>query len=187
MADRYPIVFEASANVGRPSAGPEPWPSAGSGPWPWPWLLANGPSTGGWNQKFTVEIEALAGQECHEFVLAQVKSWPETKTEWDMRCVTVFGHKICTKVPVLYHRSCTLEIVVDVCYPTGFLQDVEACVTGAAMASAIAAVISGGSAAAGTFKAALEACLLAKGAKWANEVTVNVPGPKTVCGPWHPV
>jgi hypothetical protein len=177
MGNGYPIVFEPSASVERPSAAPVPWP--------WPWLVGSGPSTSG--QTFTVELEALAGQECHEFTLAQIKGWPETKTEWDMRCVKVFGHKICTKVPVLYHRSCTLEIVVNICFPTGCFQDVEACVTGAGMASAVAAVISGGSAAVGTFKAALEACLLAKGAKWANEVAVNVPGPKTNCGPWHPV
>lgn len=191
MADNYPLVFDQSASTGVKSSLPLPWP------FPWSVGSSRGVSTAadGGDLPFpfavhgltTVGLEALAGQECHEFVLATIRGWPETKVELDERCVKVFGRKICTKVPVLYHRACTLEVVVEVCYPAGFLKEVETCVTGAALASAVAAVISSGSAAAGTFKAALEACLLAKGAKWANEVTVNVPAPKTVCEAWHPV
>jgi hypothetical protein len=172
---QYPLVFEPSDNK-RSKA---PTQEEGPVPWPWPWEVKQ--------PAFSVELETLAGQECHEFVLARIRGWPETKTEFDMRCIRVFGHKICTKVPVIYHRSCTLEVVVVVCYPTGYLNDVTTCITGAGMAAAVAAVISGGSAAAGTFKAALEACLLAKGAKWANQISVNVPPPKTECGPWHPI
>jgi hypothetical protein len=133
---------------------------------------------------FTVELVAGANQECHRFHLAEITGWPEVKTEWKLQCVTIFGHKVCTNVPVVYHRSCTLYVFVDVCYPRGGLNDIQTCVTGAALAGAVAAVISGGAAAAPAFKAALEACLLARGVKWANEISVNA-GTASECGPWH--
>ena len=195
MSNDYPLVFDSSASTGVKSSLPLPWP--------FPWSV--GPSIGAGHigglavhggelpypfavhALSTVEFEVMAGKESHDFVLASIKGWPETKVEWDERCVKVFGRKICTKVPVLYHRNCTLEVVVRVYYPTGFLNDIENCITGSALAAAVAAVITSGSAAAGTFQAALEACLLAKGAKWADQVAVEVPPPKTDCGPWHPV
>jgi hypothetical protein len=133
---------------------------------------------------FTVELVPGANEECHRFHLAEIKGWPEVKTEWKLQCVTIFGHKVCTKVPVVYHRTCTLYVFVDVCYPKGGLNDIETCVTGAGLAAAVAAVISGGAAAAPAFKAALEACLLAKGVKWANSISVNA-GTASECGLWH--
>jgi hypothetical protein len=123
-------------------------------------------------------------EECHKFKLAETKI-PDTHIENEMQCVTVFGHKICTKVPVLYYRTCTVTLSIIVCYPLGGLADVESCVTSAALAGAMAAIISGGAAGVPTFKEALEACLLAKGVKWANDVRVSF-DKSSVCDGWHP-
>jgi hypothetical protein len=165
MKGAYPIQFEAESDKSR---GPKDERSD---------LQLGLP-------RFTVELEAGPGVECHRFHLAEIKGWPEVKTEWKLQCVTIFGHKVCTNVPVFYHRTCTLFVFVDVCYPKGGLNDVQTCILGAAMAAAVAAVISGGAAAAPAFKAALEACLLAKGIKWASSITVNA-GTASECGPWH--
>ncbi|TPI13075.1 hypothetical protein FJW06_15620 [Mesorhizobium sp. B4-1-3] len=133
---------------------------------------------------FHIEVEAKSGQECHRFKLVTIGNWPEVKTEFRLKCVKIFGKKICTKVPVIYNRTCTKYAFVDVCYPTGELKEVQDCVVSAALAAAIAAVVTSGSAAGPTFKAALEACLLAKGAKWADQITVNA-GWDSECGAWH--
>ncbi|RTL73090.1 MAG: hypothetical protein EKK41_01340 [Hyphomicrobiales bacterium] len=136
--------------------------------------------------EFKIHLLPKAGHECHRFRLAEIRGWPETKVEMEQQCVTIFGHRICTDIPRLYHRSCTLYAYVDVCYPAGGLNDVETCILGAALAGAVAAVISGGAAAGPAFKSALEACLLAKGVAWASDITVNA-GSDTDCVPWHPV
>jgi len=164
----YPLQFE----IGRTKAGPddEPRPPEHHGP----------------KLNFTISLEPQTGQECHRFRLAEIKGWPETKVVMEQKCVTVFGHRMCTDVPRLYHRSCVLYVYVEVCYPTGMLNEVTQCVTSAALAGAVAAVISGGAAVAGAFKVALEACLLAKGQKWADKISVGA-GTDSDCGPWHPV
>lgn len=160
----YPIVFAPSGDKAAP-------------------IQPDAPSR---RPDFKIHLLPKAGHECHRFRLAEIRGWPETKMEMEQQCVTVFGHRICTDIPRFYHRSCTLYAYVDVCYPSGVLSDIETCIAGAGLASAVAAVISGGAAAGPAFEAALKACLLAKGATWANEITVSA-GSDTDCGPWHPV
>ncbi len=135
-------------------------------------------------QQFYIQVEAKSGQECHRFRLVTIGNWPEVKTDFKLQCVKIFGKKICTKVPVIFNRTCTKYAYADVCYPTGELQEVEDCMVGSALAAAISAVVSSGAAAGPTFKAALEACLLAKGATWADQITVNA-GWDSECGAWH--
>jgi hypothetical protein len=176
MTETYPIIFDAaSERKDLTDAAVRDEQMSTLSPWPFPWSV--GPEV-------SIELVPASGQECHRFRLAEVKNWPEVKTTWELKCVHVFGKRICTKVPVIYHRTCTKFAYVDVCYPAGALNDISSCVTGAALASAVASVISDGSAAAGTFKAALEACLLAKGASWADQVSV-APNWGSECGPWH--
>jgi hypothetical protein len=138
--------------------------------------------------KFRIESLAKGGQECKEFRLAEIGGWPETKTEMETQCVDLgwpIG-RICTDIPRIYHRSCTKFVYVNVCYPTGMLADVEDCVKGAALASAVAAVIASPEAAAPVFEVALKGCLAAKGATWADQVSVSA-GWSSACGDWHPV
>jgi hypothetical protein len=110
MAQEYPLVFDATP-TGAEISDLQLEPPAPV-PWPWPW--SKGPEV-------SIEVIPDAGQECHRFRLAEIRNWPEVKTTWELKCVTVFGKKICTKVPVVYHRTCTKFAYVDVCYPAGAL------------------------------------------------------------------
>ncbi|MFT3974424.1 MAG: hypothetical protein QM699_13530 [Amaricoccus sp.] len=171
---KYPLEFEEDSNENLEALESDISPYVA--PWPFPWACPH--------PQFFVDELDTHGKECHRFNLAQIKNWPEVKTDFKLKCVKVFGKRICTKVPVVYHRTCTKYAFVNICYPTGGLQDVTDCVVGAGLASAVAAVVSGGSAAAGTFKAALETCLIAKEVAWADQVTVTA-GWDSKCGPWH--
>ena len=138
--------------------------------------------------KFRIQNLAMAGQECKEFRLAEIGNWPETKTDMETQCID-FGWpigRVCTDVPRIYLRTCTKYVYVNVCYPSGMLADVEDCVRGAALASAVAAIIASPEAAAPAFEVALKGCLAAKGAAWADQVSASS-GWKSDCGDWHPV
>ncbi|KQV58708.1 MULTISPECIES: hypothetical protein [unclassified Caulobacter] len=130
----------------------------------------------------TYDIEPRTDEEAHVWHLAKISGWPEAKTVWKVKCHL----GICTKVPVLYRRSCTKFAYAKVIYPTGQMSAVNECVVGAGLAAAVAAVISGGAAASATFEAALQACLEAKGYEWARSVRVSA-GWDSQCGDWHPV
>lgn len=137
--------------------------------------------------RFRVSLVARAGQETRRFRLAEVGGWPETKVVMEQACVDLpFGGRICTDVPRLYTRTCTKLIYVDVTYPAGAVADIEDCVRGAAVAAAIAAIVSSGGAGAAAFEAALKGCLAAKGAAWADQVSATA-GIDSECGEWHPV
>jgi hypothetical protein len=135
------------------------------------------------------QVQAAAGQQTSRIILATLNGIPEVKTEWEMKCKTIFGHKICINVPVFYHRTCHVVVYADVHYPANAganaLHDLTQCITGAGMAAAIAAVLSGGSAAASVFTAALKSCLQAKGIAWAQQISVSV-GATSQCGGWSP-
>ena len=138
--------------------------------------------------KFTFQLIAKAGQECKEYKLAEISGWPEAKTEMEQACVELpwpIG-RVCTDLPRIYTRICTKYVYVNVCYPVGMWGDVEDCIKGAALASAISAVISSPASAGPTFQVVLQGCLTAKGAAWANEVTITA-GSGSSCGDWHPV
>ncbi len=176
----YPIVFgitgttKASKNEG-----------GDGGPFPHDRLV--GGDGGHFPDKkafFTVGLMLRSDMESHRFYLAEVKGWPETKTGWKEECRKVFGRKVCTKIPVVQVRKCKLSVFVDVGYPAGELETVKGCVESAALAAAVAAIISSGSAAVPSFKAALEACLVAKAIKWASGITV-ASGTDSQCGDWH--
>ena len=124
---------------------------------------------------------ARAGSETKVYKLATIGNWPEFKTEWKVRCK--FG--ICTKVPVAYRRHCTKFAYVKVTYPTGQEDEIKDCIAGSALASAVAAVISGGAAGAAVFERALQLCLEVKGYDWANGVRVGA-GWDSECGKWTP-
>lgn len=127
-------------------------------------------------------------QECHDYRLAEISGWPETKTTMETRCVDLGWPvgRICTDVPQIWNRTCIKFIYVRICHPTaeGVWADIEACIIGGALAGAIAAVISSPAASGPAFEVALKACLAAKGATWVDQVTVTA-DTGSECGEWH--
>ena len=86
MAQEYPLVFDATP-TGAEISDLQLEPPAPV-PWPWPW--SKGPEV-------SIEVIPDAGQECHRFRLAEIRNWPEVKTTWELKCVTVFGKKSALK------------------------------------------------------------------------------------------
>jgi hypothetical protein len=143
-----------------------------------------------WGVSVRRTLPESAGKGKHRFIVAVISHWPETKTVMEQACTDLpwpIGH-VCTDLPRIYLRDCELQVYIDVSYPdvAGALNDIEACVSSAALAGAIAAVIASPSAGAAVFEAALEGCLLAKGKEWASQVSASA-GTASSCGDWHPV
>lgn len=137
-----------------------------------------------------MEVELLGiGLEAggHEFVLASIHGWPETKTDFEVKCIRVFGKKICTKVPVVYHRTSKLEVIAEISHPDWdtIRGDIEDCVRQAAAAGVAAGALSGNIAAAlAAFEGYLKTCLATKGVRRLGELQVGLNTRKTA-GPWH--
>jgi hypothetical protein len=55
---------------------------------------------------------SAADQVSGELVVASVKGVPEAKTVMEKQCKKVFGKKVCVKVPVLYRRTSTVQLVL---------------------------------------------------------------------------
>ena len=136
----------------------------------------------------TAAAAAASPQECKEWVIAEIGSWPEGKGTTEQSCVDLgwpIG-RVCAELPRLWQRTCTKYVGVDVCYPSGVWSDVEECLKGAAVAAVVAAVIASPEASGPTFEVALKGCLAAKGAAWADQVTAT-PSWRSKCGDWHPI
>ena len=84
-----------------------------------------------------------AGTSCHDFDLLKIRGWPETKVVMERQCKTIFGHKICTDIPVLYARSCELHVTASICHPElpQILGDVQECLKQAAITGVIVGLI----------------------------------------------
>jgi hypothetical protein len=170
MAIEFPIRIEREAGTKSfdPSSIPDSFPSNQNFP------------------QFKLTPGTKTGQECKQYRLAEIGGWPEQKGAMETRCVDAgwpIG-RLCADVPVIYNRTCTKFVYVSVCYPTGMWADVEECIKGAALASAVAAVISSPGSAGPAFELALKGCLAAKGVAWADQVSVTA-GADSECGDWH--
>ncbi len=123
-----------------------------------------------------------------DFVLLQIEGWPEVETVMELKCVTLFQKTMCTNVPVVYHRTSTLQLIAAITYPTTILSDIQAAVNGAIAAGVIAGGITlaetsetGGAAATAalaaataTFKQWLIVSLTAIGAAGVSKVEVGL-------------
>ena len=117
-------------------------------------------------------------KKCYEMVVLSAKVWPEVKTEYPIKCVlSVFGKcRIKTKVPVAYKRISRLELVVRVCVPTedDIKDAIEECIKGAVLAGVITSLSAGTVAATATaLKVYLQGCLVAKGIKAEDDISVD--------------
>lgn len=130
-----------------------------------------------------------AGEACHRFTLLKLNGWPEVKTEFENKCVTLFGKRVCTKLPVVYRRSCELVIEAEVCWPgqAEIVAAVEDCARQALAAGGLAGLLAGNLAAAtAAFETYLRGCLAAKGVAASGGVRVGLRR-RNHCGPWKPV
>lgn len=134
-------------------------------------------------------VERLAtATACHDFDLLKIKGWPEFKTVMELQCVTIFGKRICTDVPVIYMRDCEMHVVAKICHPVlgEILGDVENCLKQAAAAGVIVGLITLSPAAAGAaLTGYLKACLLAKGVTRASEISAEVDPQSKSCSDWR--
>lgn len=131
-----------------------------------------------------------SGQECDEFLLASVP-FPETKTEWEVRCVLKdpFSGKcvVKTKVPIVYTRTSKTRLIARICYPSG--KAVEAhlkdCVTQAIVAGVAVGVVTSGNlaAAAAALKSYLITCLKVKVGEAIDDLSVDIRREK-ITGEW---
>lgn len=136
-------------------------------------------------------LALMDGDQYFDFTLLSIGGWPETKTEWEIKCIVKIGGKcrVRTKVPVVYHRTSTLKFIATVCIPTedNIRGAVEDCVRQAIAAGVITGIATGSvSAAAAALTAYLKTCLAAKGVAAANRVSVHIHEDKVV-GPWKRV
>lgn len=173
MSNEYPVRFTLSASTS--SKGPKD-------------AAVSNQATSEVNPKFKITPLTKSGQECSEFRLAEIEGWPETKAEMEQACVDLpFGlGRACTDLPRIYTRKCTKYVYLKVCHPSGMLSDVEECVKGAALAGAMAAIISSPASAVPAFEVALKGCLAAKGAGWSDQISASA-GWDSSCGDWSPV
>jgi hypothetical protein len=134
------------------------------------------------------EIEAIpeSGEQCHRFRLAKIGNIPQVKTEWENKCVRILGRRICTKVPVLYRRTCTMVVEAEVCWPgdKDIIGAIEDCAKQALAAGVLAGLLTGNLAAAtATFTQYLKSCLTSKGIAAASRIRAGLRH-HNQCPPW---
>lgn len=132
--------------------------------------------------------KAAPANTCRDFDLLKIKGWPETKTVMELRCVKVFGKKICTKVPVIYTRECELKVVARICHPQlqDILGDVQSCLKQAVIAGVIGGLVADDAqVASATLTGYLKACLLSKIGQRASQITAQVSPHSSSCSNWH--
>lgn len=139
-------------------------------------------------------IEELLGERAKltpvpggEFILASIRGFPETKTEMVMRCVKLFGRKMCTKFPKIYRRSSHLEIIGQVQTPRWekIKGDIQVCAKGAITAGVAAGAVTGAiPAAAAAFEGYMKTCLASKSKKYLKDLKIGLYTRKTP-GPWE--
>jgi hypothetical protein len=138
-----------------------------------------------------LEFDLNSIGKCYDFTVFSMKGWPETKTEWENKCILKVGGKCVTKtkVPIVYHRKSTLKVIARVCLPSedDLRAEVEQCVKEAIAAGVLAGVVTGNLAAiAAALKSYLVRCLTAKGIQAAEGVRVSLTQRKKR-GPWKRV
>ena len=124
-------------------------------------------------------------RECKETNLLTIDGCPESKTEMKTRCVGSGIFRVCADVPVVYRRSCKKKLYAQVCYPNEYKKDAMDCLK-VGVAAAIAAKAGGPPAMKEAFYVAIKACLSAKLADRADQVSFKT-GTKSDCSRWIPL
>lgn len=129
--------------------------------------------------------------ERERIVIASIHGWPEYKTEWKNRCVSVFRKKMCTKVPHGFRRSANMVVYAEISYPrsieAGLKQIAKDCATKAAAAAVAAAIATGAAGAWPVFSNAFVACLMSQIGPDTNLVKFEVDMERGATGSWKPV
>lgn len=124
-------------------------------------------------------------------VIASIHGWPEYKTEWRSRCISVFRKKMCTKVPQAYRRSANMVVYAEISYPSSFEAGVKTvakqCAIKAAAAAAATAIATGGTGAYPVFAKAFMACLQSQLGPETDLVKFSVDTERGTTGDWKPI
>ncbi|QMW23035.1 hypothetical protein [Sandaracinobacteroides saxicola] len=119
--------------------------------------------------------------------ITTISGWPETKTEMTTRCVDLPLGRVCTDVPVIYHRSCTKGIFLDLEFPSSIEDEIEDCLKTSAVVAILASIVTAGATLVPTFIAAVKICLRAKGAEAVADLLSAELVVDSECGDWHPI
>lgn len=132
---------------------------------------------------------AARGLVCSWIDLVTIEKFPDVKLVWVKRCWKIGWMTFCTKVPKLYHRTCTIKYRLQICHPDlrAILRHVTGCLKNA-LAQGVATLLFKGkiSEALHAIKVHLYFCLQKKKVQSLEKLHLGIQKTKT-CSSWKAV